>query len=392
MGVAAALIFGFVGRGNQTIGPSASSSGSATGSPEGSPSESATASSPTPTATASVPAEIREASAVATVPDCQVISGWSYTISGDDLYMICYDGESHPYIARIDFTSNKVKSTYGTELLMTYAYTVAVADGSLWYDVTLGSACLPDIGSCDGFHRLFRFDVATRKRTLDMPNVRLEASALGYLWVRDTSASDTTPLGQLRKLDPKTGKEAGRIPFTMDRLQFACGSMWGLSVSDRGTVEQKTTVARIDPADGQILASFTDPGALDRLQSVGSECWARAYPAVDGNAAMFADHFVRIGQSGVEGRSPGFVPSDQGDTSWTHVEILNGTFWLVSDAIGDPSATLQRLDPSTWEPSGPRWHCVSGGGYAETFTVIDGSVWTPDNDFGLARLDMPLDS
>jgi hypothetical protein len=388
LALVAVLVFSLIGRANQTVGPSASPIASPTASP-----------SPSATPTASPPLEassaVRDATVVGRIANCDTPIGWSYTVDGNDLYMVCYgsnepDSDSHPYIARVDLATNKVKATYGTDLVMTYAYTVAVAGGNLWYDVTLGSACIPS--NCDGFHRLERYDLATGKRTLDLPNAELYGYAFGYVWVAYLFSADTSARGELVKLDPKTGAEKGRIPFDMEQVQFACGSMWGLTTSDWGTARTKTTVTRIDPADGRVLASFTEPGGLDKLQSVGGECWARVYPAAESPTADYADHFVRIGQSGVEARSPSFAPADQGDSEWTSVAILGGTFWLARETAGEPSATLQRLDPSTWKASGPTWRCVSGGYQGDAFAGIDGSVWAFDNDFGLTRLDIPLGS
>jgi hypothetical protein len=350
---------------------------------------------PTESPTPAVTRVVSDATVVGRIANCASPLGWSYTVSGSDLYMICYgsnvpDSDDHPYIARVDLATNKVKATYGTDLLMTYSDKVAVADGNLWYDVTLGSACIPP--KCDGFHRLERFDVATGKRTLDRPNVELEGYAAGYLWVRYLSSTNTNSKGQLIKLDPKTGAEVARIPFTMDVVQFACGSLWGLTTSDWTMADEKTTVARIDPSDGRILASFVEPGRLSPPQSVGSECWARArsrtanWPGYD-----YPDHLVRIGQSGIEDRSPSLVPTDQGDTATAHVAILEGTFWLVTEPAGpdEITVTLQRLDPSTWQPSGTTWRCVATGYRGDELTGIDGSIWTYDNDGGVSRLAIP---
>jgi hypothetical protein len=392
LALAAVLVFSLLYRGNQTVGPSPSSSPGLTASP----SELA---SPTPSLTPEATPAVRDATVVASIPNCENPLRWSYAISGNDLYIICYgsnvpDSDSFPYIARADLTTGKVKATYGTDLVMTYAYTVAVADGNLWYDVTLGSACIPP--GCDGFHRLERFDVATGKRTLDLPNVELEGSAFGYLWVRDLSPANPNSKGQLVKLDPKTGQKKGAIPFDMDRVELACGSLWGLTTSDGTTANEKTTVARIDPADGSILASFTEPGWLFAPQSVGSECWARARCSTDSWPGYdYPDQLVRIGQSGIEDRSPSFAPANQGGTAQPYVAILDGTFWLVSqpaDFADQVTVTLQRLDSSTWEPSGPTWRCVATGYPGDALAGIDGSIWTYDNDSGVARLDIPLGS
>ena len=250
-------------------------------------------------------------------------------------------------------------------------------DGSLWfYGIFGGSGCA---GDCRGWRRLDRFDVATGKNTVEIPDVGLVGSSSGYIWVRDSLAEN----GPLRKLDPKTGQEKGGIPFNMGSAQFACGSLWGMTASDWATADASTTVARIDPADGSTLASFTVPGYLRGLQSVGSECWASVAPGGDDPyAADYADHFIRIGDSGVEYTSPLFDLDNH-----TYVDIQGGSFWLVSGGDYYNSATLQRLDPSTWRPVGTLWQIG-----ASPFAIIGGSVWVFDDGGGLSRLDIPLGS
>jgi hypothetical protein len=260
-------------------------------------------------------------------------------------------------------------------------------DGSLWlYGIFGGSGCA---GDCRGWRRLDRFDVATGKNTVEIPDVGLVGSSSGYIWVRDSLAEN----GPLQKLDPKTGQEKGGIPFNMGSAQFACGSLWGMTASDWATADASTTVARIDPADGSTLASFTVPGYLRGLQSVGSECWASVAPGGDDPyAADYADHFMRIGDSGVEYTSPLFDLGNQAvSTSETYVDIQGGSFWLVSDDRV-ATATLQRLDPSTWQPTGTLWHIGASGYQGDPFAIIGGSVWVFDNDGGISRLDIPLGS
>jgi hypothetical protein len=384
--LAGGLLLGFSGR----LSPNSAASGSPVISPT--PTPTATASSPpspspalTPTATATPVV----ATVVARIAACQNPLGWEYGVSGSDLFVVCSDDGSWPYVARVDLTTNKVSATYRYKTTMTYIEDLAVVDGSLWFDGTFGSACIP--GGCDGFRHLERFDVATGKNTLDTPNEQLEVSALGSVWVRDVNGGTMATQGRLTKLDPRTGKETASIPFDMDAAWFACGSLWGITRNGWATADTSTTLARIDPTDGAILARFTIPGLLEGLQSVGGACWAPVAPGgTDLYSADYADHFVRIGESGVEYTSPQFDLNDHaGGPWWTSVDVQGGAFWLVSDDL-DSSARLQRLDPSTWQPSGPTWQTGASGYQGDPFAIIDGSVWVFDNDGGISRLAIPL--
>ncbi len=214
-----------------STGASASPSIGPTESPYASPLPSA---SPTPGATATAV----EATVVARIADCQNPLGWDYTVSGNDLFVVCdaVNGQSPTagaggaYIARVDLTTNKVTATYRYKTPITSIEGMTIADGSLWWSgIFGGSGCA---GDCGGWRRLERFDVATGKNTVEIPDVALVGSASGYIWVRDTLAEN----GPLRKLDPKTGKEQGSIPLgSTDNEQFACGSLWGMTTLGEGT-------------------------------------------------------------------------------------------------------------------------------------------------------------
>jgi len=242
--------------------------------------------------------------------------------------------------------------------------------------------------------------VATGKNTLDVPDVELVGSALGYVWVRDTGFGKATQIGRLRKLDPATGREKGSIAFQMDRASFACGTLWGMSTTDIDTATESTSVVRIDPASGAVSGRFTVPGRLEGPHDVGSECWASVTPGGSNpDFADYADHFVRLGDAAIEDTSPriaagivrgGDPGSSDSDGVWEgRVEVQAGAFWLARDDLGS-TATLQRIDPSTWQPSGPIWVWAhSGLPQGSPFALIDGSAWAFDDTGGLVRLDFP---
>ncbi len=294
------------------------------------------------------------------------------------------------YIARVDLTTNAVVATFRYEKPISYIQGVAVDGESLWWDLTFTSGCSSE---CKGVRHLERVDVATGKNTLDLPDVQLEGTALGFVWVRNLTGGMEATEGPLRKLDPKTGEDKGSIPFGMPGVQFACGSLWGLTRSNWATDEASTTVARIDPANGTVLAKFSLPGWLGGLESVGGECWAAVAPAgTDLYAADHPDHFVRIGDLGVEYTSPRFALNNvMGGASSTSVTVQGGAFWVVRSTTKG-SATLQRLDTS-WRPSGTLWQARSSSSHGnDAFAFIDGSVWLFDDEGGISRLDIPLRS
>jgi hypothetical protein len=316
-----------------------------------------------------------------------------YTISGNDLYVVCYGASSNaPYIARVDLTTNAV-SAYETTYQganFTYVNHIAVDGGALWYDGTLGSAC---IAPCRGFLYTVRVDLASGKSTLALADTGLRGDGFGYIWTSITS-------GQLSKLDPATGTVAGTIPFKYDTLQLACGSMWGF-VTPTFT-HQSTTVSRIDPASGVVLASFEEQGFVGELQQIGSECWAPAYNGeLPGLAAWSSqspapNHFDRIDQSSISFRTPGIpaftIPSVPGQGSAT---LFDGTFWLTGTDVTQPDhplATMQRIDPATWKTAGPIWTYPSlspafaAGGNLWANEQVPSEVAPP-----LIRLDVSLD-
>lgn len=104
----------------------------------------------------------------------------------------------------------------------------------------------------------------------------------------------------------------------------------------------------------------------------------------------YPDHFIRIGDSGVEYTSPLFhLENKSGSLSETYVDIGGGSFWLVSDDRVS-TATLQRLDPSTWQPTGTLWQSAASGYQGDPFAMIGGSVWVFDDGGGLSRLDIQV--
>lgn len=390
LALVAVFLFGLGSRSN---GPDVGASSSASSSASYAPAQSTESASTRPSASGSQAAGTRAATVVATVPNCSPQSGWLHAVSGDDLFVVCYDtSDGHPYVARLNMTTNKVVATYRPDpakLIFTYIDHVAVDGGQLWMDGSLGSAC---IAPCPGFRHLARIDLATGETAQDLSDWGYRGDGLGFVWASNQE-------GQLVKLDPATGAEKGRVAFKSESLQFACGSMWGLTVDNPSSDAPTTTVARIDPADGTVLATFTEPGKIGGLSQVGAECWAPALsnpdptPGYAVTEVPYFNHFDRIGQSSIEFRSPA-MPWSQGCAA-----IFDGTFWLLGNyyvawldpATGNLLATMQRIDPATWKPTGTIWTYTG----AEPALGVDGALWAGndrDNPTALQRLDVPLGS
>jgi len=392
----AAILFGLGSRGT---GPAASGSESpdaasgsaarATGSVNPSALSRSSGPSASPTAVASQGSGAAAATVLATIPNCSPHNSWLYAASGEDLYVVCYDaGTSLPYVARLSMGTNKVVATYRPDpakLIYTYIDHVAVDGGQLWLDGSQGSGCL---GLCPGFNQTVRIDPATGNTNQYLSGWVLKGDGLGYVWAADQN-------GQVFKLDPATGAEKGSISFTSQTLEVACGSLWGLTVNGPSTAPS-TTIARLDPASGNVLATFTETGLIGGMQQVGAQCWAPALSNPDSEVGYGStevpdfNHFDRIGQSSIEFRSPR-MPWSQGCAA-----IFNGTFWLLGNyyiAWLDPTtnqllATMQQIDPATWNPTGTIWTYVG----MEPVFGAGGSLWAADsrdNAGSINRLSLP---
>jgi hypothetical protein len=281
-------------------------------------------------------------------------------------------------VARVNLTTNKVIKTYATDMGNGVERGFAVAGGAVWIQINNGSACS---STCTGFFHVFRIDLASGKTTRDLVDRTFVGLEHGYVVVADLS-------GHFFGLDPVTGDSKGQISSTVAALasaDVACGSVWGI---DNITSSTSTTVTRIDPATGNVLARFTEPGRIDNIQQVASECWAVAWTGFASDDTSY--HFVRITPSGIDFRSP-IVPTG------THTEIFDGTFWTLTDgSAGTNTATnsnslttIQRIDPATWQPTGPVWTYT---GAAPAFAA-GGSLWAAqagEPSPALDRLDVPM--
>jgi len=385
--VAIVFVIGFGSRSNQPVAsgssspsPSATASASPSASGVASPTASSSATaSPSATATASEVAGT-PATVVASVSNCDISgNGFAPVVSGGDLFIGCGLGAPE-WVLRVNLATNAVVRVYETNMPTNMSVGKAAVDGgALW--VAVGSVCS---APCKGFLHTLRIDLSTGKTTLDLVDMSLVGDGFGYILARDQS-------GHLVKLDPATGKEMGQISFNYESAQIACGSLWGENSSDGST-----TVARVDPANGNVVASFTDSDGIAgvELHPVGNECWAVVSTGSFVPPYGGTYYFDRIGSSGIDFRSPTGNLASYADS----VAIFDGTFWLLTDGT-NPSAsvpgtitTIQRIDPTTWQPAGPIWTYT---GPAPAFAA-GGSLWAANahqagtTPTAVDRLDVPL--
>jgi hypothetical protein len=385
--VAIVFVIGFGSRSNQPVAsgsptPSASATASATAS--ASPSASGIA-SPTATAVASQVAGT-PASVVASVPNCDitVFSGSQHLpaiVSGGDIFIECALPDSgREIVVRVNLATNMVVKAYATYMGNGIEQRFAVVGGALWVEIDNGSGCsLP----CLGFLHVFRIDLVSGNVTLDLVDRSLAGVESGYVLVADLS-------GHVFKLDPATGDSKGQVPPALAGAEEVCGSLW---VRSNNYSDNTTSFERLDPANGKVLASFTEPGTVADLQQVGNECWAveDAYSLGPDKAGPDLYQFIRIAPSGIDFRSPILHEG-------THAAIFDGTFWMLTPGAADPMTpvtnsnpltTMQRIDPATWQPAGPVWtYTGSGPAFA-----AGGSLWAAQAgspSWTLDRLDVPL--
>ena len=392
--VAIVFVVGFGSRanhpaaGSSSPGASASVAATASASPSASASASGIASAPSASPSATInPFPRRAASAVASVSNCDITGITSANIpviSGGDLFIECaLPAPGGEVVARVNLTTNKVVKTYTTPL-SNVERGFAVAGGALWIQVDNGSGCvLP----CTDFSHVFRVDLVSGKATRDLVDRTLVGVEHGYVVVADLS-------GHFFELDPVTGDSKGQISSTLAALADAydaCGSAWGIDTTYSSSSSTSTTVTRMDPANGNVLGSFTEPGAIGPLQQIGNECWAVAWTGFASDDTSY--HFIRIAPSGIDFRSP-IVPTG------TRTEIFDGTFWTLTDGSADTNTatnsnhltTMQRIDPATWQPTGTIWTYT---GAAPAFAA-GGSLWAANLPMydgystALDRLDVPL--
>lgn len=316
-------------------------------------------------------------------PQCETFTGQGRpTVSGNTIYAICgYDPSadssaaagSSPAAAQpmtvihsIDATTGKTIATYPiTDPPDQIAARLAV-DNGLWYSTTLAGAC---VDPCPHVTlRLARLDLTSGQVTFSLDGSTLRGDGLGYVWA---SSGGTT----LTKIDPVTLKTS-TIPWNGGEVEIACGSLWSLARSPQGTV-----ITRVDPATGSVLATFTEPGDIRGLQQTPEGCWATDYlgTKTEASGGTRSYRYVRVGSSSVESRSPIFNMSDLG---FSPLSILDGTFWLadVRAAADEVTMTLQRLDPSTWQPAGTAWVVSRAEEYCAYDCVFDfftagGAIW-----------------
>lgn len=181
------------------------------------------------------------------------------------------------------------------------------------------------------------------------------------------------------KVNPANG-QTSQIPWSYSQVEVACGALWGLNTDSTGA----TTIARVDPATGDVLATFTEDGTVQDLAQTSTACWG--IESVTGEM-----RFVQIGLSGVESASPTFAVENGG------LFILDGTFWIAWQDTYGSWYRLQRVDPASWQRVGTVWalgfYRHSESDQLESMFVANGAVWaeTDSEIMRLWKIDIPLE-
>jgi hypothetical protein len=352
------------------------------------------ASSPTdtPAARPTVPPGATQPSVTASA-DCGTMSedgltiaGWR--VSGTIIYSGCENNTGSgglTVVRAFDATNGKALATYKLPTLQAATEgfsSIAIANG-LWYSTHVAGVCfVPNCPAYTSYVR--RLDLSSKQVTFDLSGWYLEGFGLGYVWAARPGFGGST----LLKIDPVT-LNTSEIPwhFADDAqaygwLHVVCGALWW---------ENADGVTKVDPATGAVLATFPH---VTGLEDTPDECWG-VQTLSDGS------RFVKIGESEIVASSLPFnlakpdtysAPADQ-------LLVRGTTFWRLSSAYGT-WAYLQRIDPATWQPVGPRWALLFpswGNNYSPPapvtgIFVAGGGIWVQiSSEFNyLIRVDIPL--
>jgi hypothetical protein len=284
-----------------------------------------------------------------------------------------------PAIHAIDATTGKTDTIYDVnDPIVTGQY--LVVDNGLWFSNSNYGACSK--GQCQPLvQHVRKMDLESKKVTFNIDGWHVFGDGFGYVWAASSNA--------LMKINPDTNKTS-QIAWKSGTPEIACGGLWGLKstfTADNKPID--TTIARVDPDTGVILATYTEPGSVFGLQWGADGCWgielvppsgSDASPAASGPTESY--RFVKIGQTGIEARSATFT--------WSiytgGLLMLDGTFW-VQGQTESSAKYLQRLDPVSWQRVGPIW--VPEASYWDRPIAAGGAIWV-QTDNQLQRLDIPL--
>jgi hypothetical protein len=284
--------------------------------------------------------------ATAACPTVYVLA--NVVVSGDTIYAACDNpaattgASPNPaaglsLIRTFNATTGKTVGTYSVPVLDEGVYHLEV-DNGLWYST--GPFC--PMGCPVFTPHVRRMDLTSHKVTLDLAGWEVASDGLGYVWAQKHDQVGPA----LLKIDPATGNTS-QIPWKYQRVEVACGALWGL---DNSKEWLSTTVARVDPATGNVLASFTDAGYIRDLQQTADGCWAREDLKQPAGSSNNSARFVKIGSSGIAAGSPAF------SVSWgDNLSILDGTFWIFTPPSDSEWTYLQRIDPASWQRVGTVW-------------------------------------
>jgi hypothetical protein len=244
-------------------------------------------------------------------------------VAGGSIFIAC--GDVGPLLSAYDGTTGKLSGRYPNIGAGTIGFSgkPLAVDHGIWYTVLYHGGC--SHFPCFTDIRIYMADQKTGQDVFNVPGWELADAGLGYAW--GFPSSDGTDV--VIKIDVLTHRHS-QIPWSYGGLQVACGNLWGLS---------ERSVTRVDPANGEALASFALPDLpksladLGGLADIGGRCWV---PTSDG--------FARLGDDGIDFRTSAIPGTPM---------ILGQSFWMTT--TGSTRTLMRRIDPRTWQPVGDNW-------------------------------------
>ena len=333
---------------------------------------------PTPTdspnANSSAPPGTRKPGILAHAKCAMTMGSLPIAVSGNTIYAGCDNdapvSTASPAPARslsvlrsFDAGTGRTIATYDIPVPDESIYDLVV-DNGLWYST--GPFCFM---SCPpSTPHVYRMDPDSHKVTFKLTGWEVTADGLGAVWAERRDQAGPT----LMRIDPITFRTT-EIPWSAQRVEIGCGALWGFSNSSDYF---STTIARVDPNTGKVLAIYAEPGHVYDLKQTSDGCWASEELAASAGSKGNPARFVKIGPSGIEATSPVF------DLLWGAfgLRILDGTFWVMSPFQSSEWTCLQRLDPSSWQLVGTNWALLlfppGGDGPAYLIDVFAvGVIW-----------------
>ena len=291
---------------------------------------------------------------LATVP-CAIDLTVRPVVSGGLFYALC----GLDTIVAIDLKTDRIARTYSLNLpepkhcemacVMSGVTAIAVNQG-LWVELYLPTNSSPS--------SVVRFSLGSNRITRTLPNTTLMGAGFGDIWIND-------PTYGVSAIYPNGNRDTRfQEAVPPGSLVEACGSIWAW-----GLDQDNSAIARQNRY-GRTIWQGREAGWILEIHQAGNECWALVQvPQTD-----YSDKycFARLGQSGVDSRSPLFD---------SPIITLGETYWLRSAGL------IRQLDPTTWTLRAGGWLLPDK---QNGFLIeVGGQVWA-SSGANLVRLNIPL--